>query len=97
MRADYSFYVKTIETHACSFLALNTLAIGSVSSFHQSFHFNSCTQVLFFLLSFIQSSQYIRPKVTANPSNLHLDWSELAVLFIGQIVNVQIFWMIPTS
>ena len=27
---DYSFYVKTIETHARAFLALNILAIGRV-------------------------------------------------------------------
>ena len=30
MGADYSFYVKTIETHACTFLTLNILAIGIV-------------------------------------------------------------------
>jgi hypothetical protein len=30
MDADYSFYVKTIETHARAFLALNILAIGRV-------------------------------------------------------------------
>ena len=29
MDADYSFYVKTIETHARAFLALNILAISS--------------------------------------------------------------------
>ena len=32
MGANYAFYVKTIETHACAFLALNILAIGRVSS-----------------------------------------------------------------
>jgi hypothetical protein len=32
MVADYSFYVKTIETHARAFLALNILAIGRVLS-----------------------------------------------------------------
>ena len=32
MGADYSFYVKTIETHACAFLALNSLAIGMLYS-----------------------------------------------------------------
>ena len=30
MGADYSFYVKTIETHACTFLTLNILAISRV-------------------------------------------------------------------
>ena len=30
MGADYSFYVKTIETHAWAFLTLNILAIGRV-------------------------------------------------------------------
>ena len=30
MGADYSFYVKTIETHAGAFLTLNILAIGRV-------------------------------------------------------------------
>ena len=30
MGADYFFYVKTIETHARAFLALNILAIGRV-------------------------------------------------------------------
>ena len=30
MGVDYSFYVKTIETHARTFLALNILAIGMV-------------------------------------------------------------------
>ena len=32
MGADYSFWkpVKTIETHACTFLTLNILAIGRV-------------------------------------------------------------------
>ena len=30
MGADYLFYVKTIETHACVFLTLNILAIGRV-------------------------------------------------------------------
>ena len=30
MDADYSFYVKTIETHARAFLTLNILAISSV-------------------------------------------------------------------
>jgi hypothetical protein len=30
MGADYSFYVKTIETHARAFLTLNILAVGSV-------------------------------------------------------------------
>ena len=31
MGADYSFYMKTIETHARTFLALNILATGRVS------------------------------------------------------------------
>jgi hypothetical protein len=30
MGADYSFYVKTIDTHARAFLTLNILAIGRV-------------------------------------------------------------------
>ena len=30
MGADYTFYVKTIETHALAFLTLTILAIGSV-------------------------------------------------------------------
>ena len=30
MGADYSFYVKTIETHARAFLTLNILPIGRV-------------------------------------------------------------------
>ena len=30
MGVDYSFYVKTIETHAREFLTLNILAIGRV-------------------------------------------------------------------
>ena len=30
MGANYSFYVKTIETHARAFLTLNILAIGNV-------------------------------------------------------------------
>ena len=30
MGANYSFYVKSIETHARAFLALNILAIGRV-------------------------------------------------------------------
>ena len=29
--ADYSFYVKTVETHAGTFLTLNILAIGRAS------------------------------------------------------------------
>ena len=33
MGADYSFYVKTIETHARAFLTLNILAIGRVMGF----------------------------------------------------------------
>ena len=33
MGADYSFYVKTIETHARAFLTLNILAIGRVATF----------------------------------------------------------------
>jgi hypothetical protein len=33
MGADYSFYVKTIETHARAFLALNNLAIGRVDKY----------------------------------------------------------------
>ena len=32
MGADYSFYVKNIETHARAFLTLNVLAIGRVTS-----------------------------------------------------------------
>ena len=32
MGADYSFYVKTIEIHARSFLTLNILSIGTVES-----------------------------------------------------------------
>ena len=32
MDADYSFYVKNIETHERTFLALNILAIGRVIS-----------------------------------------------------------------
>ena len=38
MGADYAFYVKTIETHACAFLALNVLAIGRVTSVAQKFY-----------------------------------------------------------
>ena len=30
MGTDYSFYVKTVETHARAFLTLNILAIGTV-------------------------------------------------------------------
>ena len=33
MGADYTFYVKTIETHARAFLTLNILAIGRVEIF----------------------------------------------------------------
>ena len=36
MGADYSFNVKTIETHARAFLALNILAIGRVSDHFQN-------------------------------------------------------------
>ena len=32
MGANYTFYVKTIDTHACAFLTLNILAIGRVKS-----------------------------------------------------------------
>ena len=35
MGADHSFYVKTIETHARTFLALNILAIGRVYIDHE--------------------------------------------------------------
>ena len=31
MGADYSFYVKTIETHARALLTLTTIAIGRVN------------------------------------------------------------------
>ena len=31
MGADHSFYVKTIETHARTFLPLNISAVGSVT------------------------------------------------------------------
>ena len=31
MGADYSFYVKTFETHVRAFLTLNILAIGRVT------------------------------------------------------------------
>ena len=37
MGADYSFYVKTIETHARAFLTLNSLAIDRVSMPHVQF------------------------------------------------------------
>ena len=33
MGADYSFYVKSIETNACAFLTLNVSTIGRVLSF----------------------------------------------------------------
>ena len=33
MGADYSFYVKTIETHARTFLPLNISAIGTVHGY----------------------------------------------------------------
>ena len=33
MGADYSFYVKTIETHACAFFKVIIFSIGSVLSF----------------------------------------------------------------
>ena len=33
MGANYSFYVKTIETHARTFLPLNISAIGTVNTF----------------------------------------------------------------
>ena len=33
MGADYSFYVKTIETHARSFFKVIIFSIGSVSTF----------------------------------------------------------------
>ena len=36
MVADYSFYVKTIETHARAILTLNSLAIGRVQGNHQN-------------------------------------------------------------
>ena len=47
MGADYSFYVKTIETHARGFLALNILAIGRVHSNggHKKVWCKSCTLV----------------------------------------------------
>ena len=32
MGADYTFYVKTIETHTRAFLTLNILAIGRVAA-----------------------------------------------------------------
>ena len=32
MGANYTFYVKTIETHARAFLTLNILAIGKVAN-----------------------------------------------------------------
>ena len=30
MGANYTFYVKTIDTHACAFLTFNILYIGTV-------------------------------------------------------------------
>ena len=41
MSADYSFYVRTIETHAHAFLTLNILAIGSMEREHSVFGFFS--------------------------------------------------------
>ena len=40
MGADYSFYVKTIETHVRAFLALNILAICSVPYLSQILFLN---------------------------------------------------------
>jgi len=37
MGADYSFYLKNIETHARAFLALNILAIGRVDNIVEHF------------------------------------------------------------
>ena len=42
MIADYSFYVKTIQTHARAFLALNILAIGSVSNLKVDLNQTKC-------------------------------------------------------
>ena len=42
MDAGYSFYVKTIETHARTFLPLNISAIGTVISFHLQYCYEFC-------------------------------------------------------
>ena len=39
MDADHSFYVKTIETHARTFLPLNISAVCSVSTLESSLNF----------------------------------------------------------
>ena len=46
MGADYAFYVKTIETHARTFLALNILAIGRVSRVSLNFYTFNISLVL---------------------------------------------------
>ena len=49
MRADYSFYVKTIEIHARAFLTLNILAIGGVQLEFQIKNFVTFSEKLNFI------------------------------------------------
>ena len=51
MGADYTFYVKTIETHTNAFLTLNILAIGRV--------YNMAGY--YFLLINVSAQMYLQP------------------------------------
>ena len=50
MCADYTFYVRTIETHVHAFLTLNILAIGRVSIKRLLYVWNF-TDKLFFIFT----------------------------------------------
>ena len=64
MGADYSFYVKIIETHACTFLALNILAIGRVSHIFEPIRMS--------VVCFDEQNQPNNKYV----NKTHFDWSE---------------------
>ena len=88
--ADYSFYVKTIETHARAFLALNILVIGRVYvySFRKDFNPLCCGTWTYINYSLISCLTW--PQEPISPSSLLL--AVITVIWNRKLYS-EIIWL----
>ena len=87
MGADYSFYVKTIETHARTFLALNILAIDRVERVLAIFNFKTCQKWQFAVKKVLSFMFQENDKKSWHKNISRLKWWKLLYLEFS-LVNV---------
>ena len=87
MGADYSFYVKTIDTHARTFLPLNISAIGTVGRTHFLYYLSRSLQKGFHRISYSFCFSHLFDLVPTTDLNCRSRYKKACNLKLRKFIN----------